>query len=156
MIALTITSCGLIGGGNTITGTVFLTDTDGGMGGWDDCEGQGGYSDLSAGAFVNAKNEVGTVVGATSLENLNDDNLHILVDDEDADGGDFSTIEDIQENIRAFRDIICIFAFELEVDDADVYVIQVGRRGDITYTKPQLETSDWEISLTIGDDLLSG
>lgn len=52
------------------------------------------------------------------------------------------------QDIRA--DGGCTLVADVEVDDSKFYVVEVGSRGDITYTKADLEAEDWAVKLTLG------
>lgn len=43
-----------------------------------------------------------------------------------------------------------MFSFSLNVPERDSYRIEVGRRGVVSFSRSDLERSDWKAGLTIG------
>ena len=92
------------------------------------CEGDGGYGDIGAGAPAKLTDEENTILAAETLgtgELLSEDGLVF--------GCDFKI---------AFTDVPM---------DRKFYSVEVAGRGEITYSRDEMEKSDWEISLSIGD-----
>lgn len=85
------------------------------------CVTTGGYQDIAVGSQLKITDETGTIIGVASLEPL------YVPDDE-----------------------LCAFLFTSDVPEATFYTFQLGRRGDITYSKDELDSSGWNIDLTIG------
>lgn len=125
-VLLILTACGGDTGtqadAQTIRGYLSLVDSDGsGIAAQDRaCHGTGGYSDIGAGAPVTVADEAGTVIATGSL-----------------DGGAVQTGE-------------CFFTFTIAVPDADFYRIEVSHRGEMTYSRQQMEDNGWMIFLTLG------
>ena len=71
-------ACGGDGPGNTITGFQTIVDLGADMGSWDDCEGTGGFSDITPNSFVEITNQDGKIIGATTLRNMTEDDLSAL------------------------------------------------------------------------------
>ena len=111
-------------GGATLTGTFVLFDTSGSIGGGESrCFGTGGYSDIDEGAEVAVHDEEGDLIGSSQL-----------------DSG-----EPIEE-------LACEFRFVIEdLPDAKFYSIEVSQRGDVTFSKSELEEQDWKVELSLGD-----
>lgn len=111
---------------HTLSGTVLLldastTDLDPG----DGCSGDGGYSDLDAGAQVVVADEDGTTLSTGRLSSGEYDGLG------------------------------CVFSFALEdVPRADFYGLTVAGedRGELEYSYAELADDDWAVELVLGDD----
>ena len=118
------------GGSHTIEGNMvlsgFLADVyETDAGG---CEGGSGFDDLAEGAPVTVRDGDGDIVGTSRL-------------------GKSTYVEDGGV-------AVCEWAFEVEVDDADFYEIEVSHRGglrlrDGTYSKEELENREWQINAEI-------
>ena len=108
--------------GKTLTGTFSVAASEGaGFSGA--CHGGGGYDDIAGGMGVTLKDGDGTVIGSTQLGT---------------------------GQASADRDW-CVLPFSFsDVPDADFYVIDMGRRGEQTYSRADLEAQDWTVGLEIG------
>jgi hypothetical protein len=84
-----------------------------------ECVGSNGYSDLQAGAPVVVKNDKGRTIATSSL-----------------DAGVPGTRQ-------------CVFGFTAKVPDATFYVIEVTHRGEVTYSRKQLEKRKWRLALSL-------
>lgn len=105
---------------NTIRGTFTLTDSDG-YSGSSSCSGDGGYGDVEAGLKVDVRDESQTLLGTGNLTS----------GVEMSDG--------------------CTFRFVVnEVPKAKFYTIEVGRRGDLSYSHDEMEARGWSVSFTLG------
>ncbi len=94
--------------------------------GADLCEGTGGYSDIQEGLPVDVADQDGTVLSAGALG------------------------RGVVEGEGSAQ--VCEFDFDLpSVQDADRYVIEVGDRGELSYSRAQLEEMNWEVSFSLGD-----
>lgn len=137
----------------SITGEFTLTDTESVMGEATSCRGTGGYDDFGAGMNVTVKNGRGQIVASGSTENipadyLAEDDLDAKSDDEV--GSDTDEMSD-DEKLDLFFDYIgCVVIFEVEVPVEDFYSIEVGRRGDLSYSYEDLEEMDWAVALSLG------
>ena len=122
---LLLTACG---GGATATtthtlhGYLSLVDSEGNSITAQDgaCQGTGGYSDIGEGAGVTVTDGAGTVLATGSLS-----------------GGGGTAYE-------------CNFNFAIEVPDADFYRVEVSHRGEMTYSRQQMDEGWWMIFLTLG------
>lgn len=86
------------------------------------CEGDGGYSDLAPGMPITVKDENGKILGATTLGT-----------------GTGSSNQ-------------CTFTFVLDgVGEANIYSVEGGRRGAVSYPRSQLESAGWTVALSIGN-----
>jgi len=85
------------------------------------CSGRGGYSDIEPGAQIVIRDESGDIIATSRLER----------DPNSVVGG-------------------CTFIFIAEVPDARFYTFSLGRRGDITYSKTEMEQMGWAPALVVG------
>jgi len=108
---------------HTINGTFVLNgDSDSILTLGTTCWGDDGYSDLAPGMPITVKDESGKILGATSLG---------------TGTGNSSR---------------CTFTFVLDgVGDANIYSVEGGRRGAVSYPRSQLEDSGWTVALSIGN-----
>ena len=121
----------LRGGGSlaprhTVAGTLQLTLTDFGSPSFrqsgGSCEGAGGYADISAGVGVSLKDGEGNLLAASTLS-----------------PGKSSSLR-------------CTFAFTLgNVPEVPFYSIEVGRRGELSYSLADLRAMGWTLQLSLGD-----
>ncbi len=86
------------------------------------CFGLGGYDDIMSGAQITIRNESGDVVAVTELQ---PDPLSEATDE-------------------------CKFQFVAEVPHATFYSLEMGRRGDMTFSFDELEERGWFVELGIG------
>jgi len=84
------------------------------------CITTGGYADIQVGAQITVTNQTGTIIGIGELEPI------MLPNDER-----------------------CVFTFTIDVPDAAFYALTMGRRGDQTYSKQDLEGAGWHVDLVI-------
>ncbi|MFN2527031.1 MAG: hypothetical protein ABR505_12350 [Actinomycetota bacterium] len=95
------------------------------------CEGEGGYSDISAGVVVAVADRTGTILGSSTLEQG-------TVTDRSGGGFDAS--------------VVCTLTFTVpNLPDSDFYSVEVADRGSLGYTKADLEETDWMVFLNLGD-----
>jgi hypothetical protein len=104
-----------------ITGTFTLSDSDVD---WSasSCSGTGGYSDITEGLGVTVKDGDGKTIATGRL-----------VDD--------------PKGSSASR---CHYTFTVAAPESDFYAIAVGRRGELTYSKAELEQQGWEVGFVLG------
>jgi hypothetical protein len=111
---------------HTITGELELREGFSDMS--EPCEGWSGYDDIHAGAPVLIKDAAGTVVGTGALE---PGKLRIV------DQQDFDTS--------------CVFSFEVsDVADSDFYSVDVAGRGDLNYSRSELDMANWNVYASLG------
>lgn len=104
-----------------ITGSFVVFDDDASS---SDCRlgMDGGYSDIGPGTAVEVRNETGETIAAGRLG--------------------------VGESIG----LGCNFPIEVhDVPDAKFYRIGVGRRGELSYSKDEIEARDWEVAFQLGD-----
>ncbi len=85
------------------------------------CVGIGGYADIVTGKQVIIRNQSGDIIATAEFE------------------PDPSATTDQ-----------CRFMFIAEVPDATFYSFEIGRRGELAYSKQELQDSDWRVTLTLG------
>jgi hypothetical protein len=91
----------------------------------DSCVGEAGFDDIRAGADVRALDGAGNVVGLGRLDT------------------------GVVAAPRSGR--VCQFSWTMEVDDTEFYAFEIDHRGGPTYSRAELEATDWTVVLTIGD-----
>jgi hypothetical protein len=113
---------------HTIRGTFSLTDIDG----WDaegdvphdegdECWSEGGFDDIGVGSQIRVHDGDGTSMGTGTLY-----------------GGVVN------------EDYDCEFIFIIkDVGSADYYRVGSGRRGDVEYSKSEMEDNNWRVHLTL-------
>jgi hypothetical protein len=103
-----------------VSGTFTLTDTSASFGGV--CSGSGGYSDIRLGTNVVLRDGDGKLLATGSLG--------------------------AGERSNATR---CVFIFNLRnVPEVPFYTIEVGSRGDLSYSLEEMIATGWSIDLTLG------
>lgn len=85
------------------------------------CVGSSGYDDIRPGTSVTVRNETGETIATTELGS-----------------GEF------------FDGVGCEYDFQVGVPDASFYRIEVSHRGDVEFSKAELEADEWEASLSLG------
>ena len=103
-----------------VSGTLDLSDVDTAL---NDCEGTGGYDDIHEGAEVVIRDQDSRILGSGYLDAGNT--------------SDYST---------------CSFPFTVEGVrlDQEQYTVEISHRGEITASRNELASNDWEFSLTLG------
>lgn len=134
-------------GNKEIKGSMLLFDSDVEEPLLDNCSGTGGYSDFGHGMPVTVRNEDGRTIGTSSTRNAPLGTLaeRLAMNKE---------VSDAQAARRSLRNIEgqgCMVIFEVEVDQSEFYEVEVGRRGEITYSHEDLLESDWYVELSLGD-----
>ncbi len=103
-----------------VIGTFTLTDIGNTRGSDTNCFGDGGYDDIRSGVSVTVRDGAGAVLGTGRL----------------GDG---------------VKDLWCTFNFTVaDLPKVDFYSVEVGRRGELTYSFDEMETSGWKVDLSIG------
>jgi hypothetical protein len=110
------------GGKRLVTGSITVRDTDQAYSTGALCRTEGGYDDVRVGTDVVVKDGQGAIIGVGSLE----------------DGQADSAFD-------------CRFDFSLEVKDSEFYSFEVGDRGEISYSRADLEAQAWDVSFSLGD-----
>lgn len=141
--------------GDQLRGVAVLFDMDGSIeGSWDDCEGTGGYGDFGAGMRLSVKGSDGEVVGSGDVTNVDESMMDTLSEMNDKSGwlsdGPESP-EDIEELLRDGEGFMCVLYFEADIKDSDFYAIELGSRGDLSYSREDLEENGFTVSFSLGD-----
>ncbi len=87
-----------------------------------DCVGTGGYNDISAGAAVTVRNGSGDTLATGQLGNG-----------------------------EAIQGVGCTYKFVTEVPDSEFYRVEVTHRGELEYSKAEMEQQDWKVEATLGE-----
>jgi hypothetical protein len=117
------------------------------------CSGYDGYSDIAVGASVTIRNGGGNIVATTQLSGCRFTNLRTTT---------FPAIPGI-EGVPGVMEPIPgtpaetkqsgFMAFDFvanDVPDADFYTVEVSHRGQISFSKADLEAKGWTAELTLG------
>ena len=98
-----------------------FTLLDGATGPASNCYGEGGYSDVKEGLSVTVRNESGTILATSRLE---------------------------RGSLSGSR---CVFSFTVtDVARSDFYSVEVGRRGELTYSHDEMVENDWQVFASLG------
>lgn len=119
-------SSGALSPRHTIDGTFELNDSDTEFSSISTtggtCKGTGGYSDMGPGRPVTVRDDTGKILASTTLGT-----------------GTGSSRR-------------CVWVFTLpDVPEVSFYAVEVGRRGEVTYSLADMKANDWTVSLTLGD-----
>ena len=96
------------------------------------CSGTGGYADMHDGGDVIVRDGAGVIIAKGRLTF--------------APRPDETAILKLDEYRWS-----CPFAFAIrDVSDADFYVLTIGRRPDLTYSRAEMEAMGWKVELTLG------
>lgn len=108
-----------------IQGTLTLSDDSVDIGDNATCHGTGGYDDITAGLGVVVRDGAGVVLATSALGS-----------------GSYPDVSDLST---------CRFVFSVtNVPEASFYSIEVGHRGDLTYSFTELEERDWTVAFELG------
>lgn len=88
------------------------------------CAGTGGYDDIRPGVRVVVRDGDGSTLATGQLEY-------------DAEADEATEDE-------------CPLVFEVDVPRSEFYAIEVGRRGELTYSFEEMETQGWRVDATLG------
>lgn len=107
--------------GRSIRGTFTLIDADVTQFGSGGCSGTGGYSDISSTTQVVVKNGRGDILGVTEL------------------------------GLGSIDTVSCTYHWVVdELPKEGFYVVEVGRRGSLTFSAEELESRDWRVFSSLG------
>ena len=117
-------------GGQTVTGSIVLNVGFGpGRDDGEPCAGEGGYDDIRPGAEVTVRDRTGAIIATSRL--------------------DWGVVERIIEGDP--DRFYCRLPFSVpDVPEADFYSIEVSRRGELTFSRDELEALDWQVAFELG------
>lgn len=117
----------------TITGEVRLNNGDTVVRSDGECQGTGGFDDISAATQAVVKNDAGTIVGTTRMAAV-------------------PLVDPVDRRERYLAKRRCDYTFTVVVPDSPFYSIEVGRRGALTYSRSELEDAGWAVEMSIGEE----
>lgn len=137
-----------------VEGTIVLISStpNSVTGQWNNCSGQGGYADIAPGASATMRDGEGNIVGTLSTVNLTESRLEELSQTLRPIGFG-TTPAQVVESIKKSNAIVsvgCILYFSGEVRDADFYSFSFSKRGELTYSRDDMEKNAWYLQLSIG------
>lgn len=107
------------------------------------CYGTGGYSDFGPGMDIRILNQDNKLIGSGSTKALDE------LAESDPEYFEHLTGADFESGADAV--IMCRVAALVPISgNAEFYRVEIGRRGQTSYTRKDLEEADWEISLSLG------
>lgn len=112
---------------HTLTGTVVLNNNGPVIRQGSDCHGTKGFDDISTALSATIKDDAGKIIATAP----------------------FSAEPRGEQTFESGR--ICTFTFTATVPDSPFYTVSLGRRGDLTYSRAEIEATDWAVELSIGD-----
>lgn len=126
--------------GVSFTLMTFDSDIVGDLG---DCSGTGGYDDFGPGMDIRILNQDNKLIGSGSTRSLDD----LAVTDPEY----FEQLKDEEFDPNGDALIMCQVAALVPVSGgAEFYRVEVGRRGETSYTRDDLEEAGWELDLSLG------
>jgi hypothetical protein len=140
-----------------VRGVFILKDSENVVGGWDRCRGDGGYDDFGPGMNVTIRDGAGRIIGAGNTEAMRPlpPDLEAQIDDPDTTiAPEYMESEDevlmMAMLAKIYDGTQCFVYFEVDVEEADFYSVEVGSRGDLTYSAEELADRDYWIELSLG------
>ena len=143
-LAVLAISCGG-GDDKSVQGVMVLFDDEDLIGSWDSCFGTGGYDDFGPGMNVTVRDGSGNIVGSGRTESLSEDDLPPADVDED----DWTKLQESADAAEG-KDSFCFVKFDVPIESADFYEIEVGKRGALSYSESELEENGYWAALTLG------
>ena len=103
----------------TVSGTFELTDADSAA---NQCQGTGGYSDISAGTTVILTNQDGKILGSSAL------------------------------GTGTSAGAVCTYSFTIPKvpENQQQYAVEVSHRGKVVNSQADMKANGWTFSLTLG------
>lgn len=148
------------GNGQSIRGIAMLFDADGSIdGSWDSCEGTGGYSDFGAGMRLSIKGQSDEIVGSGDVENVTEANIADVakaeLDGDSPIGLDATSQEAAEEELRDMLEssegMACMVYFEADIESSEYYAVELGSRGDLSYSREELAKNGYVVGISLGD-----
>lgn len=87
----------------------------------DSCQGSGGYDDIRPGTAVTVRNGEGETI---ATGRLGEGTLHGVIG--------------------------CTYPFEIDVPDEDFYRVEVSHRGELEFSRDEMEQNDWTVDASLG------
>ncbi len=147
----------LSGSPRVIRGTFTLVDFAGIDGTWSSCSGEGGYSDFGPGMSVSVYNGSGELIGTGQTRSARSNLAEIAFVNRQGRSWDTpedapaEVVEETREDLETLDSSMCTVYFETgELPKEAFYRIEVGRRGDLSYSLEDLESSGFTVALTLG------
>lgn len=129
--------------GHTIRGTFTVRAVPGSIvGKTTTCAGAHGYDDVRAGMPVTVRDGSDAIVGAGAVRNFTSAEMGSK-----SIGDPFAGVK--AEMVRR-PERVCALRFSIEASDAAFYQIEAGNRGNVTYSRDELERRGWFVALGIG------
>lgn len=146
--------------GQSIRGIAMLLDSDGSIdGSWDSCQGTGGYSDFGAGMRLSIKGQNDEIVGSGDVVNVTEANIADVaraeLDGDSPIGLEATNQSDAESELRDMLEstegMACMVYFEAKVERSDFYAVELGSRGDLSYSRDELATNGYVVGISLGD-----
>jgi hypothetical protein len=116
----------------TLAGRLILDQASPVERGGGECRGTGGYADLRSGVPVRALDAAGAVLSTGSLAAQ-------------------PAVTDAQGGIPDAERRRCVWSFTLPgLPPRDEYAISIGDRGEVGFTRPELEEKGWNVDVSLG------
>jgi hypothetical protein len=147
LIPLAVLAIGCGGGDEkSVQGVMALFDPDNWAGSWNSCSGTGGYDDFGPGMNVTVRDGSGNIVGSGRTESFSSDDLPA------EDALDYYMTE-LQGSASFAKNsgFTCAIKFDVPIESANFYEIEVGKRGGLSYSDSELEENGYWIELVLGD-----
>lgn len=156
LVTAAILMPGLLGGRQQVQGVLILSGEVGNVeGSWDSCGGTGGYSDVSAGAASTVRDGDGAIVGTLEVENMSTEKLRHFIEADDqyslgwGANGEYDTTYELLKTGAELK-YSCWLYVSGEVNSAEFYTIEIGKRGGLSYSKDQLSGHGWWFTMSLG------
>jgi hypothetical protein len=133
-----------------LRGVFVLSDYSGSTGEWDDCQGDGGYSDFGPGMDVTIRNGEGDIIATTATMSADDYIDEHGDPDEDGESGADADLADTLELSDDLGWCPVLWVADVPADEA-FYEVEVGSRGEVTYSAEEVDEADWSVSAGLGD-----
>lgn len=112
------------------------------------CQGAGRYGDLREGGSVVVRDGSGDTLGFDGL-----DHGYYQIFDADGQQLDFRGVEsesfDERGEYRYYGRCVLNFYVEVPAEPADLYVVEVPHRGELTYSHQELDDLYWSVDVTL-------
>ncbi|QPN60278.1 hypothetical protein H8F24_02015 [Synechococcus sp. CBW1002] len=116
-------------------------------GSWDDCEGTGGYGDVSNGSPVTIEDQDGKIIGGSSWSNMDEQGLVIFAKSQT---GKLSNVSAAKEWMQSNEGDVCVLYFKTSLNATPQALTVKTRRGDLSFTKEQLDKDGWNVGFSLG------